>query len=405
MKTRGVVALVLLGATFAALSAVSFAPLRGASFGSPSEPQDKQDKQEKREKRHGVREARATPRLVVDVAGADYLEVIDLRTGKTARRIKVGAHPHGLVVGWPVIFNPTTGVSAETDFIYATVEESGQLVVANAETGEVVRKVKVGKRPNQLTLTRDFRFAYVPLREEASVAVVEFEEIVGVTRIRMTDRSYKSFPRWEYEAKVVKRLPVGAEPHNAYTGEKTGRVYVTSVKGRKIHVFDGYTHAALHEIELPGEPRPLALTGDEKRAYVALSDFHGFVEVDLNERKVVRRVELPALPAGTPEPYLKTYVHGLVLSPDESELWVTSYAGGAVHVYSVPELELVGTVKVGKSPHWLAWQQPLESAMQGWRLWVSEMDSNTVSAIDPVSREVVATIPTGPSPRRIAVVP
>ncbi|MGH9779044.1 MAG: hypothetical protein ACRD5I_11595 [Candidatus Acidiferrales bacterium] len=33
------------------------------------------------------------------------------------------------------------------------------------------------------------------------------------------------------------------------------------------------------------------------------------------------------------------------------------------------------------------------------------MDSNTVSAIDPVSREVVATIPTGPSPRRIAVVP
>ncbi|MGH9813549.1 MAG: hypothetical protein ACRD4T_10490 [Candidatus Acidiferrales bacterium] len=28
-----------------------------------------------------------------------------------------------------------------------------------------------------------------------------------------------------------------------------------------------------------------------------------------------------------------------------------------------------------------------------------------MSAIDPVSREVVATIPTGPSPRRIAIVP
>ncbi len=390
------------------LRAASFVPLRGTSFASlraAQDRQDKQEKQEKREKRHGVREARATPRLVVDVAGADYLEVIDLRTKKTVKRIRVGEHPHGLAVGWPVVFNAATGVSAETDFLYATTEESGQLVVVNAESGEVVRKVKVGKRPNQLTLTRDFRFAYVPLRDEASVAVVEFEEKVEVLNVKLTTGARRSVPRSEYEAKVVKKLAVGPEPHNAYTGAKTGRVYVTSVKGHRVHVFDAEKHEQLFEIELPGEPRPMALKRDESRAFVALSDFHGFVEVDLNERAVVRRVELPALPAGTPEPYLKTYVHGLVLSPDESELWVTSYAGGAVYVYSVPELELKGKASVGKSPHWLAWQPPLESQMQGWRLWVSEMDSNTVSVIDPDKREVVATIPTGPAPRRIVILP
>jgi YVTN family beta-propeller protein len=397
MKSRSAVGMVMMMASLAALSA--------ASFGLLSKPLDEQDKLEKREKRSGVREARATPRLVVDVAGGDYLEVIDLRTKKTVKRIKVGEHPHGLAVGWPVIFNETTGVSAETDFLYATVETSGQLVVANAETGEVVRKLKVGKTPNQLTLTRDFRFAYVPLREEASVAVVEFEETVEAMRWKKTTGERMATPRSEYYAKVVKRLPTGPEPHNAYTGARTGRVYVTSVKGQKIHVFDADKHEGLFEIELPGEPRPLALTRDESRAYVALSDFHGFIEVDLNAGKVLRRVELPALPPGTPAPYLKTYVHGLALSPDESELWVTSYAGGALYVYSVPELELKGKVAVGKSPHWLAWQPPLESQMQGWRLWVSEMDSNTVSVIDPDRREVIATLPTGPSPRRIVVLP
>lgn len=387
MRPRGIRVLALL----LGLS-VSYVPLRGA-LGSA-------EAQTKKAKESGV-----GPRLVVDVAGADYLEVIDLLTRKTVKRVRVGEHPHGLVAGRPVVYDMAGSRHRETDFVYATVESSGHLVVVNAETGEVVRKIKVGKQPNQLTLTRDFRFAYVPLREEASVAVVEFEEKMEVMKWTKTTGQRMATPRSEYEARVVKRLPVGAEPHNAYTGARTGRVYVTSVKGRKLHVFDADQHEELFALELPGEPRPLALKHDESRAYLALSDFHGFVEVDLEKRQVARRIELPPLPPGTPEPFLKTYVHGLVLSPDEKELWVTSYAGGAVHVYSVPELELVGTVKVGKSPHWLAWQPPQDALMQGWRLWVSEMDSNTVSAIDPVTREVVATIPTGPAPRRIVVVP
>jgi YVTN family beta-propeller protein len=345
------------------------------------------------------------PRLYVDVSGADYLEVVDLRAMKPVKKIHVGKQPHGLAAARPFIFNATTGVSAETDFIYTTVEESGQLVVVNAETGDVVRKAKVGKTPNQLTLTQDLRFAYVPLRDEASVAVVEFEEKIEVMKVRKTTGERMAFPRSEYEARVVKKLPMGEWPHNAYTGAKTGRVYVTSFKGKKIHVFDPATHEPLYVIEMPGEVRPLALMRDETRAYVALSDFHGFVEVDLEKREVTRRVELPALPAGTPEPFLKTYVHGLTLSPDESELWVTSCAGAAVYVYSLPQLELQGKVAVGKFPHWFAWQPPEEARMQGWRLWVSEMDSNTVSAIDPVSRTVIATVPTGPAPKRIVVVP
>jgi YVTN family beta-propeller protein len=346
-------------------------------------------------------------KLFVDVSAADYVEVIDLAGRQTIDRIKVGMHPHGLTIGPGKLSGSTTGTGREGYPLFVTVEDTGQLVVVDANSHHVLRRLKVGKVPNQLTLTVDGRFAYVPLREEASVAVVELEERFWTSSMRMTDGRIKSLPASEYHAKLLKKIPIGEWPHNAYTGETTGRIYVTSFRGQKIHVFDPAKHELLFEIELPGEVRPVALTRDETRAYVALSGFHGFVVVDIASRTVIRRIELPPLPPDTPEPYLKTYVHGLVLSPDERTLWVTSCAGAAVYAYSVPEIELVGQVPVVKFPHWFAWQPPVESKPypEGWLLWVSQMESNQVSAIDPATSQVVATLPTGPAPRRIVILP
>lgn len=326
-------------------------------------------------------ESHTSGKLFVDVSAADYIEIIDLASREAVAKITVGRHPHGLVVGRGRM------AGRARVFLYVTVESTGELVIADAGRREIVARVEVGKVPNQLTLTADGAFAYVPLREEAQVAVVE---------LGADGRT----------PKVIKRIPIGEWPHNAYTGQTTGRIYVTSFKGRKIHVFDPSKHELLFEVEFPGEVRPVALTRDETRAYVAQSDFHGFVVANIPNRKVIQRVELPTLPPGTPEPFLKTYVHGLTLSPDEKELWVTSCAGAAVYVYSVPELKLLAKVPTGKFPHWFAWEKRPDGswpAGAGWLLWVSQMESNQVSAIDPVKRQVVATIPTGPAPRRIAI--
>ena len=333
-------------------------------------------------------------KLFVDVSVEDYIEVIDLATRKTVDKIVVGPHPHGLVHDRQALAGRTY------DLIFVTVEQDGELVIVDAERHNVIGRVYVGKVPNELTITRDHRFAYVPLRQEAKVAVVELG--IGVEgapgEARLTARP-----------KVLKRMPIGEWPHNSYTGQTSGLIYVTSFRGKKIHVFDPQTHEMLYQMEFPGEVRPVALTKDETRAYVAQSDFHGFVVADMRARKVIERVELPPLPPETPVPFLRTYVHGLVLSADERELWLTSCAGAAVYVYSVPDLKMQAKIPVGKFPHWFAWQPPFESVAaekkNGWLLWVSEMDSNQVSAIDTATRRVVATVPTGPQPRRIVVVP
>lgn len=340
----------------------------------------------------------AAGKLFVDVSEADYIEVVDLATRKVVDKIVVGQRPHG------VAFHRHRIDGRLYDLLYVTVEEAGELVVVDAASHRVLARLPVGKVPNQLTLTRDGRFAYVPLRGEAKVAVVEvtLEPPEGQAPAA-ADSSVA------VRLKLLQRIPIGEWPHNSYTGRATGRVFVTSFRGKKIHVFHPGSHELLFEIEFPGEVRPVALTRDETRAYVAQSDFHGLVAVDVPARKVVQRVRLPALPPDTPEPFLKTYVHGLALSPDERELWVTSCAGAAVYVYSLPGLELKGKVPTGRFPHWFAWQPPTDSAaaesQSGWLLWVSEMDSDQVSAIDPATRRVVSTVRTGAAPRRIVVAP
>lgn len=326
-------------------------------------------------------------KLFVDVAVDNYIQVIDLGTKETIDKIVVGEKPHGLV------YKKVTAGGRQFDLIFVTVEIMGELVVVDAWSHEILGRVRVGEIPNELTITRDDKFAYIPIRNEAKAAIVELN--LGVANGKVTA-----------DPKLLKTLDIGEAPHNSYTGEASGLVYMTTIQGETIHIFDPETHDEVGKMKFPGPVRPVALTKDESKAYVALSGLQGFVVADMKERKVTDTVRLPDLPEGTPVPYLNTYVHGVTLSPDESEVWFANCPGSAVYAYSTADLKLVAKVEVGAYPHWFTWQPPMaDGKTNKWLLWVSEMDSNTVSAIDPDTREIVATVPTGPQPRRIVVVP
>ena len=113
---------------------------------------------------------------------------------------------------------------------------------------------------------------------------------------------------------------------------------------------------------------------------------HGFVVVDLKEGKTIRRVELPALPPGTVIPPYDTLTHGLALTPDERELYVTSMAGKAIYAFSVPDLKQIAKIDVGRVPNWIT------ITPDGRQVWVSNQLDDTVSAIDTRTKKVVATI-------------
>jgi YVTN family beta-propeller protein len=149
-----------------------------------------------------------------------------------------------------------------------------------------------------------------------------------------------------------------------------------------------------------GRPRPYAVSANGKTLFVAVADLHGFVIVDIPDKKVLERVEMPA-EHPTPHPLqyetADTLTHGLALTPDGNELWVTSLLDDCVYVYDVKAKKIVGKVPTGGGPNWLAFTP------EGKYLFVSDADSDDVTVIDVKNRRQVTRIKVGRVPKRLAV--
>jgi DNA-binding beta-propeller fold protein YncE len=315
----------------------------------------------------------ATPRAGAQSTGAtlwitlgeiDQLVEADAYTFQEIRRITVDPRPHGLAV------------SADGSKIYLASDRTGNFQVVDVRRGAVVDQIPLGKDPNQMTLTKDGRFAYVPMRGENQIAVVQLDPLA-----------------------LVRKIPSPKGPHDAYTSADGSRIYVGAQFGNAIAVIDPATQSLLHTIETEDGVRPLEPTRDGRTIYAALSNLLGFVAVDTASRRVTKRVELGRLPDGVPKPYLDTFTHALMLSPDERELWVTDCVNDLVRIVRLSDMRQVGQIRVGHFPHWFTMRP------DGQVAFVSLWYSDAVAAIDVASRKVLANMQfaRATGPKRIAV--
>jgi YVTN family beta-propeller protein len=301
--------------------------------------------------------------LWITLGDSDQLVEADPYTFTEIRRITTDPKLHGLAV------------SEDGSKVYVASDRTGNLQVIDARTGTITGELHLGTDPNQLTLTRDGRFAYVPMRGEDMVAVVELDPL-----------------------RLVKKLPVPKGPHDSYTSADGHRIVAGAQYGSAIIVIDPDTQELLYTLPTSDGVRPLALSKDGRTVYAALSNLIGFVVADI-EKGVTRRVELGTLPDGLPRPYLDTFTHALYLTPDETELWVTDCINDLVRIVRTSDMEEIAQIRVGHFPHWFA-PRP-----DGEVIFVSLWYSDAVAAIDTRTRTVVANMQfarqTGP--KRIAV--
>jgi YVTN family beta-propeller protein len=302
------------------------------------------------------------PKLYVTNSEGDNIHVIDLRNFKVSTVIKTGDHPHG------------AAASADGRRFFTTVESDHTFRVIDTATDKVVASVKLSGLPNQCAVTPDGLFAGVPIRDGDKVDLVD---VAG--------------------GKVVKSLPVRV-PHNCYDARRNDHLWVTSMAGHQVRLIDRKTLGYLADIPVGGVPRPLAVTHDEKLLYCALSDLHGFVIADVPRKKVVQTVHLPKLPEGTRFPVPHTPTHGLELTPDEKELWVTSCGTDTVYVFDTARRQVVGKVGVGSGPNWVAFSP------DGKYCCVSNVLSDDVSILDVARRKEVARVKVGKLPKRLVAV-
>lgn len=304
--------------------------------------------------------------LWVTLGDSDQLVEVDPYTFSEIRRIKVDLRPHGLAA------------SPDGSKVYLASDKTGRFQVVDVRRGVVTASIPVGNDPNQMTLTKDGRFAYVPIRGDSKIAVVQLNPL-----------------------RLVKKLNAPAGPHDAYTSADGKRIYVGAQFGGAVTVIDPATQSVLHNIPMQAGVRPLEPSHDGKTIYVALSKLLGFVVLDPETQKVTRRVVLGVLPEGVPEPYRETWTHALQLTPDGKELWVTDDIHDLIRIVRLSDMEEVAQISTGHFPHWFALRP------DGKVIFVSLWFSDAVAAIDIATRKVLKNIQfeRGSGPKRIMVAP
>jgi len=301
-------------------------------------------------------------RLYVTNSLSDDITVIDLGTLSVAGDIKVGRQVHGIAA------------PADGRRLFVTIESERNLKVIDTETGKVTDTIPLTGRPNQCASTPDGRFVGVPIRDGNSVDIVDTAE-----------------------HKVVKVLPVKM-PHNCFNAGSNDNIFVSSMGGHEIDLIDLKRMEYAARIPVDGVPRPYAVSADEQWLYVALSDLHGFDIVNIPSRQKTARVDLPPAPPlnCALEPHTPT--HGLALSPDGKELWVTSLADSGIYVYDVASKEISKEIPTGKCPNWVTFSPDRKYCC------VSNSDSDDCSIIDTATRREVARLKVGQGPKRLLAV-
>jgi len=166
----------------------------------------------------------------------------------------------------------------------------------------------------------------------------------------------------------------------------------------EIDLIDLKKLAYTERVPVGGISRPYAAAKNGKKLYVALTDFHGFVVASAGDRKVIERVELPPAPPSSCALEPHTPTHGLELSPDGQELWVTSLADSGVYVYDIASMKISREIPTRGCPNWIAFSP------QGRYVAVSNSSSDDCSIIDTHTRSEIARVKVGKGPKRLLVV-
>ncbi len=122
------------------------------------------------------------------------------------------------------------------------------------------------------------------------------------------------------------------------------------------------------------------------KAYVGLFKEDAVAVLDTSARQVVTRIAVPTGP------------HGVVLTPDDRQLYVSSDGASTVSVIDTATDQITSTIEVGKAPHGLA------MSPDGRRLLAAVFGADQVAVIDPATNRVVGDIPVA-NPHNIAITP
>ena len=145
---------------------------------------------------------------------------------------------------------------------------------------------------------------------------------------------------------LMKRLHVGPQAHNSIVS-LDGRYLFLGTR-TMLTMFDTENESVLRQIKDVGEKGvfPYTVTSENDIAFVCLGNHIGFEVVDLKDGKRLHRIFAGEKP-------IPHRTHGVALTPDETELWISDQIGEKLFFFDATQMPptLKGHVELSQGGH------------------------------------------------------
>lgn len=153
---------------------------------------------------------------------------------------------------------------------------------------------------------------------------------------------------------IIAKIQVVRRAHNTVYAPSGEHVYMADIASPYLHVADTKTHTIVKKIGPFGEGiRPFTINGKETLVFVNVDGLLGFEVGDLNTGKVLNRIVVEGWEKGDVRRHGNPS-HGIGLTPDEKELWVSDGHNMRMHVFSaVAPYQQLTTIPLQDMPGWV----------------------------------------------------
>jgi YVTN family beta-propeller protein len=289
-------------------------------------------------------------------------------------------------------------------YLYVSRPSLADVVAFDLRSREIVWRVKVdGNRADHMAISPDGTRLLVSASTAKVVDVIDTAagEIVG--RFPSGDQPHEN--NYSRDGKLIYHASIGAvytpldEPAlDASKGERVFQIVDADTLQILRRIDMGQKLDEFGEPDMSGAVRPMALAPDERLLYFQVSFFHGFVEYDLQEDRVLRLAHLPlseeAAGMRREQYLLDSAHHGLAMNPEGTKLCAAGTMSDYAAIVDRTSFDF-SIVPVGQKPYWST------NSADGRYCFVSVSGDDRVSVISYETGQEVARIPVGDHPQRM----
>ena len=182
---------------------------------------------------------------------------------------------------------------------------------------------------------------------------------------------------------VIAKIVTNSGAHNTIYGPDGRLVYLAGLHSPLLSIADTQSHKVVKQVGPFGNViRPFTINAAQTLCFVNVNDLLGFEVGDMNTGKVLHRVEVTGFAKGDVKRH-GCPSHGVGLTPDEKELWLSDGHNERVHIFDATVMppKQVASIKLRDQPGWVTF------SMDGRYAYPS-----TGEVIDTTTRKIVVAL-------------